>query len=467
MRSLTTIFTAMVAIVAAANAPASVKVSDTNIEHTETAIIVSMNIDASDIKLGSDREIKYTPVITDGTNQVLLPTFVIAGHNRYIQNQRHNTVTAPDLLARKKDNISYSASAPYQQWMQQSRLILVADECNCGVTLGNGNQSEIAQIDFVERVFSPIFILETPPAEFVKTRSAKGTAYIDFLVNRTDISPNYRRNPEEIAKIRASIDIVENDPDSKITSIKIVGYASPEGSYANNERLARGRANSLAEYVRNLYAFDANVMHTDWVAENWEGLHNYLTKSDIDGKDAIISLIDDNTLAPDAREQKLKKNFPKQYAFLLKDVYPGLRRSDYTIDYVIRSFTSVEEIKEVMANAPQKLSLNEIYVVANSLDPASDEYREAFELAVRMYPHDAIANTNMAAIALQRDELAPAETYLNKAGDSPKATYLRGILAAKQARYTDAVSLLESARTQGIDEAANALQQLKDLKLID
>ena len=120
-----------------------------------------------------------------------------------------------------------------------------------------------------------------------------------------------------------------------------------------------------------------------------------------------------------------------------------------------------------MANAPQKLSLNEIYVVANSLDPASDEYREAFELAVRMYPHDAIANTNMAAIALQRDELAPAETYLNKAGDSPKATYLRGILAAKQARYTDAVSLLESARTQGIDEAANALQQLKDLKLID
>lgn len=467
MRSLTTIFTAMVALAAAANSPVSVKVSDANIERTETSIIVSMNIDAADIKLGSDREIKYTPVITDGTNRTTLPTVVIAGRNRYIQNQRHKTTTAPDILTRKKDGIRYSASAPYEQWMQQSELVLVADECNCGVTLGNENMSEIAQIDFMERVFTPVFVLETPAAELVKSRSAKGTAYIDFPVNRTTISPDYRRNPEEIAKIRASIDLVDNDPDSKITSIKIIGYASPEGSYSNNESLAEGRANSLAEYVRNLYSFESHVMHTGWVAENWEGLRDYLEKSDIENKNAILALIDDNTLAPDAREQKLKKDFPAQYAFLLREIYPGLRRSDYTVDYVVRSFTSVDEIKAIMATAPQKLSLNEIYVVANSLDPASDEYREAFELAVRMYPDDTIANTNMAAIALQRDELNSAGAYLSKAGNSPKATYLRGILAAKQSKYSEAASLLESARTQGIAEAANALQQLKDLKLID
>lgn len=120
-----------------------------------------------------------------------------------------------------------------------------------------------------------------------------------------------------------------------------------------------------------------------------------------------------------------------------------------------------------MATAPQKLSLNEIYVVANSLDVDSDEYREAFELAVRMYPDDPIANLNMAAIALRRDELPAAEGYLAKAGDSPRAVYARGVLAAKQGNYDDAVGLLRSASSSGIAEAADALEQLRLMKLIE
>ncbi len=463
MRTIHTLLMAM-ATVSATAATQSVTASDVNVERSASSLVVTMNLDATAMKLKSDREIKYIPVITNGTERRELPEVIIAGRNRYIQNQRHDTPEAPAILSRAGHTVSYSTIIPYEQWMEESRLVLVEDECDCGVlTLSSGQTSELASIDFVERVFAPQFVMVTPPAELEKTRSAKGSAYVDFPVNRTEISPTYRRNPEELAKIRSTIDVVANDPDSRITSVTIVGFASPEGSYANNERLAKGRSASLAEYVRGLYSFDADVMHTSWVAENWEGLRNYVATCNLPDTTALLAVIDDTSLAPDVREWRLKSKFPQDYAFLLKNVYPGLRRSDYTVDYVVRSFVTVEEIRQVMATAPQKLSLNEIYVVANFLEPDSDPYREAFELAVRMYPDDPVANLNMAAIALRRDELNAAAGYLAKAGNSPRATYARGVLAAKQGDNATANTLLKSAADAGIAEAADALDQLQKI----
>lgn len=468
MRSIATLLMAT-ALFGASAAPVSVTVKDVKVERSESSLVVSMDLDASALKVKSDREIKYLPVITDGTRRAELPVVVFAGRNRFIQNVRHGSVTAPDILSRPGRTVGYSAVVPFEPWMESSRLTLVEDECDCGFSTGIGAESDLATLDFVERVFAPQFVMVTPPAEIEKTRSAKGSAYVDFPVNQTVISPTYRRNPEELAKIRKTIDAVASDSDSRITSVKITGFASPEGSYELNERLARGRSAALADYVRGLYAFPADVMHTDWVAENWQGLRDYMTGAgaSLPEAKAILATIDDTALAPDAREWRIKSKYPEDYAFLLKNVYPGLRRSDYTVDYIVRSFVSVEEIKSVMATAPQKLSLNEIYVVANTLDPDSAPYREAFELAVRMYPNDPVANLNMAAIALGRDELPAAEGYLAKAGSSPRAVYARGVLAAKQGDYAKALTLLRSASASGIPEADDAIGQLRRMRLVE
>jgi len=76
------------------------------------------------------------------------------------------------------------------------------------------------------------------------------------VVNRTEIKPDYRGNMTELIKITSTIDLVKNDPDVSITAVKIHGYASPEGSFANNKRLAEGRAKALAEYLFD----DENMM---------------------------------------------------------------------------------------------------------------------------------------------------------------------------------------------------------------
>ncbi len=56
----------------------------------------------------------------------------------------------------------------------------------------------------------------------------------------------------------------------------------------------------------------------------------------------------------------------------LRDVYPALRHSDYTVDFDIRRFTDIEEIKRLVETAPQKLSLNEFYLAAQTYTPGSE-----------------------------------------------------------------------------------------------
>lgn len=456
------------AAIAVAAAPLKVTVKDINVDRSESSLLIGMNVDGKDLKLSSNKEIKYIPVISDGDSTAVLPAIVFAGRNRRIQNERHETPRNEGItLTSPGKQLAYSAVIPFQPWMENSTLSLVEDECNCGVNiLGDGEENtpvDLARLNFTRPAFVPQFTFVTPPAD-IKTATAHGEAYIDFPVNKVVIYPDYRRNPEELAKIRATIDRVHNDPDTKITGITITGYASPEGTFANNQRLAKGRSEALVEYVRSLYSFDPKMMHADWVAENWQGLRKFVESSNLDNKASILAIIDDSAMEPDAREQKLKTAYPQQYKFLLENVYPGLRRSDYEVNYEIRKFTTPEEIKQVMATDPRKLDLHEIYVVANTLEPGSEEYNEAFELAVRLFPDNEDANLNMAGVALQRNELGKAAGYLAKAGDSSRAVYARGVLAYKEGDAQKGKTLIQQAADSGLAEAKDALDQLNLLE---
>ena len=99
------------------------------------------------------------------------------------------------------------------------------------------------------------------------------------------------------------------------------------------------------------------------------------------------------------------------YGYLLKYIFPSLRVAICKVNYEVRDF-SVEEAKEIIKTRPQNLSLNEMFLVANTYPTGSQEFIDVFETAVRMYPQSEIANINAATAALSRNELVSAERYL-------------------------------------------------------
>ena len=294
----------------------------------------------------------------------------------------------------------------------------------------------------------------TPQAEAEKARHLSGRAFLDFVVNKTDIRPDYRGNAAELAKVLRTIDVVRNDPNTTITHISIHGYASPEGSYQNNVRLAQGRAQAFRDYVQSLIQLPDAIFSVESTPEDWQGLIDRLEGT---GHEHILAIAKDSQMAPDQKEQLLKRQMPKEWRVMLDSIFPALRHSDYEVSYTIRPFT-VDEARELIRTKPQQLSLNEMFLVANTYEPGSQDYNDVFETAVRMYPDDETANLNAAVIALQKNDLAAAQRYLQKAGSSPEALNARAIMAIREHRFDDAEQLL---RQCDIPEAVHNLGEME------
>ena len=90
----------------------------------------------------------------------------------------------------------------------------------------------------------------------------------------------------------------------------------------------------------------------------------------------------------------------KTYNELLNDFYPPLRRNDYEVSFVSRPF-NVDEAKVVIKTRPKLLSLNEMFLVAQTYEPASKEFKEVFDIAARLYPNEPIAILNSAAADIE------------------------------------------------------------------
>ncbi len=421
---------------------AQLSVSDIGIERKDIGMTIDFTVSPKDMDVKSISQLTIIPEITsaDSLHSVALPPVVIAGRNRWLIWQRTKATKRPSnlLQAGKSSPMRYHASVPYEEWMDHSVISFRESVTGCNscpeinavipVALYEDQPLQESKTDFTENYIQP-------KTELTKVRHLEGRAYIDFPVNKIEIYPEYRRNTLELAKIIASIDTVRNDPDCTVSSVSLKGYASPEGSYANNIRLAKGRTQTLSEYVMSHYDFPQKIVTTAFEPEDWEGLWRWVEASDIENRNGILAIIDSD-MAPDPKDLKIKQTYPVQYAYLLKEVYPALRHSDYKIEYVIRSFTNPDEIRELVKTAPQKLSLEEFFIAANACEPGSEEYYEIFETAVRMYPTDEIANMNAANSAMSRGDLDRAERYLDRAGDSVEAARLRELLSQEKEALT-------------------------------
>lgn len=434
--------------------------------HVQDDMDISLDMYPSGYVMKGDRASVFTPMLVNGNDTLNLATVGLYGRIRHIQYMRNGNegISGPQelsyLYSKRPEMIQLQKTVPYEEWMNGATLCIERRDYGCCHTLLD--REIISAAKWYEAGFAPQFRYVTPVAEEVKTRRLEGRAYIDFPVNKTELYPEYRNNPVELQKIIATIDSVRNDEDITINEITIKGYASPESPWDNNTRLAKGRTATLKRYVENLYDFDRNLIKTDYWPEDWDGLREFVAKSGLEHKKEILAIIDDTTLSPDPKEALIKKSYPEEYNFLLRNVYPGLRHSDYTILYTIRHFSDPEEIRRVMAETPQKLSLDEFFILARTLEPGSDEYNDVYETAVRMYPGDAVANLNAANTAMQRGDLVAAEKYLEKAGSDDAAHYSRGILAAMKGEYKEALDILNNVSAT-IPEAEQAAKEVQEI----
>lgn len=442
-------------------------IRNAEISRHRDSVTVTMQMDFTGTRIKSGGSLILAPRFseTDGKGSAYVPPVELIGRKRriYLQRNPETAYTSDEMYGtiekkrKEKQLVEYTVTLPYAAWMDHSRLQVIEDLCGCG-KVESGNLNELTQADLS---FRPRLAYVVPEAEPIKTRELSGKAFLDFRVNRTEIDPSYRQNPVELKRILASIDTVRNDKDFTVTEITIKGYASPEGSYAANKRLAEGRTEALKKYIVDKYGFDKSVISVESEPENWQGLVEYVSASSLNDKEQILDFIENGPSDIDQKEKQMRAKFPASYNVLLNDCYPGLRRTDYRIDYVIRSF-KLEEAKALVKTAPRRLSLEEMFAVAQTYEPGSEDFNRVFDVAVKMYPDDETANINAANALLEQGRAEEALKYLDKVKNStPEAANARGVAYILLKDYEKAERYIGKALEGHLEEAAHNMEFLK------
>ena len=154
--------------------------------------------------------------------------------------------------------------------------------------------------------------------------------YIQFFVGDTRVVDTLGDNRRQLDKITGLMRQIVEQQEFWVDTITLTAASSPEGAYAFNDRLSQGRAAALKRYLVRRYGRSIDTMLTvRWVAEDWQELTNRIrTDREIGNRDAILELIVEEK-NPDRREQAIRQQFSKEYAYIRSVIYPQLRAVNF------------------------------------------------------------------------------------------------------------------------------------------
>lgn len=323
--------------VLSAGAQRPLKIDSLRLARNGGLVQLSIDISLTGKDIASKRVIVLTPRLKGETDSVDFPQIVAYGRNAYYYDVRSGKMPLADadaFLIRYKDGPRtehYARTVERKAWMDNSTLKLIqADGTPCDLTPVLETEYEGFKVPPPDTV-----IVERHGTEMAETTgTVSGQARIQFIVNRTEFVPELRNNKMELDSMLRSIRRVQADKRVKITKYKLKGYASPEGPYDNNVRLAKGRTERLREFVVDRWGVPEEQIEISYEPEDWKGFRDYMVEKhdSFPHADEIIAIID-TEMEPDPKLALIQKRYPVEYKKILKDNFPPLRRTDYSIEY--------------------------------------------------------------------------------------------------------------------------------------
>ncbi len=343
------------------------------------------------------------------------------------------------------------------------------------------------------------------PDNFQRVIEQKQEANIKFLIAQS----NLRTSELESVSMKDLIAVLKEINDDQegrvLDGIEVSAYASPDGKYEFNEKLAERRQDVSADYLKNelkKIKMEAGI-NTRYTAEDWDGFQELVAASNLQDKQLILSVLSMYE-DPEEREQQIR-NMSEVYTDIKDGIMPELRRARLIVNYEVVGRSDVQILEQYKEDASQ-LSIEEMLYAATMLVDNPEEQKEWNNTIMQAYPNDYRAynnmaqlcyaegdyeaaasylkkaqdvldtapevNTNLALMALRSGDTEKAETYLAKGSGSNGYNEVLGCLNIAKGNYTQAASCLAGTNTnsQALAEilsedyasAANTLQKVKN-----
>ncbi|MFR9505995.1 MAG: hypothetical protein SNI32_07935 [Rikenellaceae bacterium] len=284
----------------------------------------------------------------------------------------------------------------------------------------DGSYYELPPTDTLQYSISSMLTFIDPTPRYVtkiieKYAVVNDKNYLSFPIGKTAIVDTLGDNGEQLGRIEWLMDELINQQEFYVDSIILTASASPEGSFALNNRLAKGRALSLKERLVNRFGSDVDSLITvKWVAEDWTELCRLITAHKIKNGEKIISIIT-STTNPDSREYAIRSKFPTEYAQIRKELYPKLRSVSFKYD-----LRRVGMVKDTIHTT----ELDSVYLRGIEL-LEERKYSESYRVLNEYQDH----NCALAMMSLGYDD--GAYEILCGLPQTDKTYYLRAILCSR------------------------------------
>ena len=254
----------------------------------------------------------------------------------------------------------------------------------------------------------------TAPDAFLRVIEQKQEANIKFLIGQANLRTSELSSVsiQDLVKILKEINDMQEE--RALQSIEVSAYASPDGSFDLNEKLAEKRqdvsSNYLGKQLKKIN-MDAEV-DTKFTAEDWEGFQELVSKSNLQDKDVILRVLS-MYQDPEEREQQIR-NMSSVFTEIADGILPELRRARLIVNYEVIG-RSDEQIIEQFAQDASKLSVEELLYGGNMLVEDATTRKQWYEKTIEIYPNDYRAYNNLAQLAIMEGNLTTAQNWLQKA----------------------------------------------------
>jgi len=409
-----------------------------------------------------------TPTLQSGSSELPFDVYKVQGENVKENNR---------VIKNEGGSFSYSSKVAYRPEFQLSDLVLRVT----GVNKGKQPGLDFEPYKLADGIITTSLLVEkigkaTYAADkYVRITPDTYEADIKYALQQSDVRAGETKKPE-IAAFTEAIKAAAANERINFTGTQLSAYASPEGPYELNDKLANSRQKTGSDFfTKNFVAakvqdvLKADLLKTLTTPEDWDGFKTAMEQSNVRDKELILRVLSMYS-DPVVREREIK-NISAAYEEIKDKVLPQLRRTKMTVNIELVGLSDAE-INAQFDSDPAKLKLEEI-LYAGTLTQDDNRKLAIYQAAVRSYPGDyrtqnnlgvallnlgrtgeaktalnaakniennEIVKNNLAVVDLREGNLDAAEELLNAAGSSDDVKFNLGTIKIIQGKYGEAVS---------------------------
>lgn len=155
---------------------------------------------------------------------------------------------------------------------------------------------------------------------------------VHYRINLSEVNSSFDNNAQELDALWNFISRVGKEEGAQLRSVRIVGYASPDGIHNANARLAHRRAEEFKSYLesKSCPSECCRVEMSSQVAD-WKSCCPMVEQSQMPDKQRVLEILSGG--CSEQQKECALKRMPRAWEYLAREVLPVQRRVEVDVAF--------------------------------------------------------------------------------------------------------------------------------------